>query len=1252
MSMGWRLHEARRPVLILLAECGDVDAPALTLLQGTVALTHHLRAPRRAISLTLTLALASASLLGAFGVLAADATTPPVVAPDATTGVTADALPTAQINPTGWVEAQAIVGDTVYAAGSFSSARPAGAAVGTSESARHNLLSYSLSTGNLGSFAPNINGEVRAVAVSGSRLYVGGDFTTVDGVTRNHLVAFDISTGKVDTTFKVDVNGPVYAIDATSSSVYVGGQFTSANGNNRGRLAAFRASDGAVLAGWTPKTDGASVKALLVAPGGNVIAGGSFATLSNTKVGSPVVAAPGSGSLDPSTGAINAWAVNKVVKQYGSQSGVLSLNTDGTTVYGSGFWYGGTEGNFEGAWAVSPSDGAIKWLADCHGDNYDSTVSAGVVYTASHPHDCSNIGAFPEQTPKRVEWRGAAFTVAATGDVQPNALLPEKFKDFLGYKAPSVVNWFPAFSIPKCSTSDCSERLYSTQPTMSIESSGDYVVVGGQFPTVNGTAQQGLVRFARPASAPNKSAPRVYFSDPGNNSGSLGAPTVRAVASNRVRVTAAPWDRDSTVLSSVQLWRADKTSPVYSATDVTSLWWRTSVAYTDTDVSPGRTYSYYLKLTDRDGNTTTTYKVNVTTPSSPTIASSTYSQQVLADDASGYWRFDDAPTAAPASASSPFSTGVTDWAGSQDLTVGPGVTPSSAGVVSGDGSFSTNGGANAALATATPAPAPQTFSAEAWFKSSSTSGGQIIGYGNAATILKSGATVFEKSYFHDRQVYLTPGGQIVYYLNPGSAKSIQTPKTYNDGQWHQVVATLSSTSGMVLYVDGAKAASWSTVKAGQDYRGYWRIAGDNPAKVPGAGSGSGNLTGAVDEVSVYPTALSATQVADHFKDATGTTAAKAPNVAFTVDCTSLACAYDATKATPEVQRAADGAPTITSYMWGFGDGAKGTGVKGRHTYRKADTYDVSLTVRNSDDMVATAIESVEATGNSVPVAAFTSKVKSKKVSVDAKRSVDYDGKITKYRWSFGDGATSTRKKVSHTYRSTGIYDLRLTVTDDKGATGTRTSSIVIGKAVASDTFEGSTAGWGSADKGGAWRTSPASAFAVAGGVGRLTLATPGKSATAYLPKGSSKKANVVGDVTFDRVGSTSDTSAAILLRKTSSAEYRARLVVRDKGAVYLVTSRVVSGKEKVIKSVQVKNVTYQAGDVLRVRATISSATKARIKMTVWKSGTKEPGAQLSSTDSTKALRKSGDVGIWGYLGQTATNAPVVLGFDDLLVTSS
>ena len=55
-------------------------------------------------------------------------------------------------------------------------------------------MAYTLSTGEITSFAPTVNSQVRALAVSadGATLYVGGQFTTVNGVTRNRVAAFNI----------------------------------------------------------------------------------------------------------------------------------------------------------------------------------------------------------------------------------------------------------------------------------------------------------------------------------------------------------------------------------------------------------------------------------------------------------------------------------------------------------------------------------------------------------------------------------------------------------------------------------------------------------------------------------------------------------------------------------------------------------------------------------------------------------------------------------------------------------------------------------------------------------------------------------------------------------------------------------------------------------------------------------------------------------------------------------------------------
>ena len=109
----------------------------------------------------------------------------------------ADALPTVQIDGVVW--SQAVVGNTVYAGGSFKNARPAGAAPGTNLTPRGNLLAFDIRTGDLiTSFAPSLNGQVLAVAASpdGSRIYVAGDFTTANGQARQRVAAYSTTTGR------------------------------------------------------------------------------------------------------------------------------------------------------------------------------------------------------------------------------------------------------------------------------------------------------------------------------------------------------------------------------------------------------------------------------------------------------------------------------------------------------------------------------------------------------------------------------------------------------------------------------------------------------------------------------------------------------------------------------------------------------------------------------------------------------------------------------------------------------------------------------------------------------------------------------------------------------------------------------------------------------------------------------------------------------------------------------------------------
>ncbi|MBY0401599.1 PKD domain-containing protein, partial [Myxococcota bacterium] len=65
------------------------------------------------------------------------------------------------------------------------------------------------------------------------------------------------------------------------------------------------------------------------------------------------------------------------------------------------------------------------------------------------------------------------------------------------------------------------------------------------------------------------------------------------------------------------------------------------------------------------------------------------------------------------------------------------------------------------------------------------------------------------------------------------------------------------------------------------------------------------------------------------------------------------------------------------------------------------------------------------------------------VTFDGSGSSDPDGTIARYEWSFGDGGRASGATASHTYREPGTFLARLLVTDDQGATGSTTRSIVV-----------------------------------------------------------------------------------------------------------------------------------------------------------------------------------------------------------------
>ena len=78
-----------------------------------------------------------------------------------------------------------------------------------------------------------------------------------------------------------------------------------------------------------------------------------------------------------------------------------------------------------------------------------------------------------------------------------------------------------------------------------------------------------------------------------------------------------------------------------------------------------------------------------------------------------------------------------------------------------------------------------------------------------------------------------------------------------------------------------------------------------------------------------------------------------------------------------------------------------------------------------------------------PVASFTSACSELACSFDGASSSDPDGTIVSYSWSFGDGTSGSGPTVSHTYTAAGSYTATLLITDNSGATGTRSENVTV-----------------------------------------------------------------------------------------------------------------------------------------------------------------------------------------------------------------
>lgn len=204
--------------------------------------------------------------------------------------------------------------------------------------------------------------------------------------------------------------------------------------------------------------------------------------------------------------------------------------------------------------------------------------------------------------------------------------------------------------------------------------------------------------------------------------------------------------------------------------------------------------------------------------------------------------------------------------------------------------------------------------------------------------------------------------------------------------------------------------------------------------------------------------------------------------------------------------------------------------------------------------------------------------------------------------------------------------------------------------LARDTFSRTTAnGWGQAEIGGLWSLAgAASQFAVTGGAGAITIASEGTGGNAQLGAVSTDDAEVDVVLRADKLGSGSGLYLSIHGRRVGSNEYTCTLIVKANGTFSSSIDR-QQASSVILASVPTSS-TISPGEAIRVRFQATGTQPTHLRMKVWKMTEAQPADwTLQVIDSAAELQAKGTVGLDAYLSSTATNAPVRVSFDDVLV---
>ncbi|MCA0268823.1 MAG: T9SS type A sorting domain-containing protein [Bacteroidetes bacterium] len=344
------------------------------------------------------------------------------------------------------------------------------------------------------------NNAVRAIAVSGSDVYVGGLFADLAGIAEADRIAkWD---GSAWSALGGGAQNTVFAIAVSGSDVYVGGLFTSVYSSGTTevdgtlRIAKWNGSAWSALGGGAQS----DVRALAVS-GSDVYVGGVFSSVyssGTTEVAGTVRIAKWDGS---------AWSA----LGGGAQSSVFALAVSGSDVYvGGGF----TSVYSSGTTPVAGTGYIAKWNGSAWsalgGGAVDRVltfaVSGSDVYVGGQFTSVYSSGTTPVTGARRIaKWNGSAWSAAVTAGNGVNsaviAIAVSGSDVYVGGGFTDLADIAEADRIAKWDGSAWSALGGGAQNTVfAIAVSGSDVYVGGGFTSVYSsgtTTVDGTLRIAK-----------------------------------------------------------------------------------------------------------------------------------------------------------------------------------------------------------------------------------------------------------------------------------------------------------------------------------------------------------------------------------------------------------------------------------------------------------------------------------------------------------------------------------------------------------------------------------------------------------------------------------------------------------------------------------------------------------------------------------------------------------------------------------